>query len=334
MSKLRVMKKILCFIFIVSNAHFFRAQQIPQYSQFQRNQFMINPAAAGVYDFVDITLNGRWQWLGVDDAPRTSYLAFSVPLNFKPAYYNPGIRTSVVPTVNPEIKTGRLKHTVGGQLLADQYGAFRKLSFSGTYALHLPLSKKLNLSFGLKVGLSSNNFLADKAQVLNVVNPSLTYMDPTYTSFLSNQSSKQILEVGSGLYLYGKGFFIGVSADQLTRDLVQFGKGTANFNPQIHYQLISGYKLKTGENWSMTPSLLAKFMSPTPISIDVNLQAEYKEWLWFGLGYRHTDALIGMLGMNISNRFKFGYSYDFSLSKFNNYTSGGHELTLGVMLGR
>ena len=29
------------------------AQQVPQYSQFQRNQFMVNPAAAGVYEFVE-----------------------------------------------------------------------------------------------------------------------------------------------------------------------------------------------------------------------------------------------------------------------------------------
>jgi type IX secretion system PorP/SprF family membrane protein len=328
------MKKILFFSLLSLKLSFLFAQQIPQYSQFQRNQFMINPAAAGIYDFVDVTLSGRWQWLGVDDAPRTSYLALSVPLSFKPKFYNPGIRTSGGTYANPDIKTGKMKHTVGGQLLADQYGAFRKLSFSGTYALHLPLSKKMNLSFGVKVGLSSNNFLADKAQVLNVVNPALTYSDPTYTSFLANQSSKQILEVGSGLYLYGKGFFIGISAEQLTRDLVEFGSGTANFNPQIHYQIITGYKIKTGENWTLTPSILAKYMSPAPISIDANLQAEYKEWLWFGFGYRHTDALIGMVGMNISNRFKFGYSYDFSLSKFNNYTSGGHELTLGIMLGR
>jgi type IX secretion system PorP/SprF family membrane protein len=235
---------------------------------------------------------------------------------------------------NPEIKTGKLKHTIGGQLLADQYGAFRKLSFSGTYSLHIPLSKKLNLAFGVKLGLSSNNFLADKAQVLNVVNTSLTYTDPTYTNFLSNQSSKQILDIGSGLYLYGKGFFMGISAEQLTRDLVEFGSGTANFNPQIHYQFITGYKIKTGENWTITPSLLAKYMTPSPISLDFNLQTEYKEWLWFGLGYRHTDALIGMIGMNINSRFKFGYSYDFSLSKFNNYSSDGHELTLGLMLGR
>ena len=63
-----------------------QAQQIPQYSQFSRNQFMANPAAAGVYDFIDVTVSGRWQWVGVADAPRTSYLAFSVPLKFKPVY--------------------------------------------------------------------------------------------------------------------------------------------------------------------------------------------------------------------------------------------------------
>ena len=45
-------------------------------------------------------------------------------------------------------------------------------------------------------------------------------------------------------------------------------------------------------------------------------------------------ALIAMVGMNISQRFKVGYSYDFSISRFNNYSSGGHELTLGLMLGR
>ena len=30
-------------------------------------KFMVNPAAAGVYDFV-VFMSGRWQWLGVDDS--------------------------------------------------------------------------------------------------------------------------------------------------------------------------------------------------------------------------------------------------------------------------
>jgi hypothetical protein len=77
-----------------------------------------------------------------------------------------------------------------------------------------------------------------------------------------------------------------------------------------------------------------KKMTPAPLSIEGSLQVEYKEWLWVGVSYRNKDAIIGMVGMNISERFKLGYSYDYSLSRFNNFTSGGHELVLGLMLGR
>jgi type IX secretion system PorP/SprF family membrane protein len=327
--------KTTIFIFALIICGALNAQQIPQYSQFQRNQFMINPAAAGVYDFVDITMSGRWQWLGVDDSPKTSYLAFSVPVRFTPKYYNPGIRTSNGPVENPDIKTGKLKHTFGGQLLADQYGAFRKFSFSGTYAIHMPITKKVNLSFGVKAGLSNNSFLADQAQVLNIMAPDQNqYDDITYTNFIKNQSNKYIMDVGAGLYLYSKNLFFGFAAEQLTRDMVEFGQGTANFDPQLHYSILGGYKIPINNKFTLTPGFLIKYMTPAPVSIDANIQLEYKNWLWMTLGYRHTDAVIAMVGMNISKRFKFGYSYDFSISRFNSYSSGGHELTLGLMIGR
>jgi hypothetical protein len=41
-----------------------------------------------------------------------------------------------------------------------------------------------------------------------------------------------------------------------------------------------------------------------------------------------------MVGLNINKKLKFGYSYDYSVSRFNQYSSGGHELVLGIMLGR
>jgi len=327
------MKKIMSFILIFWS-FFALSQQMPQYSQFNRNQFIVNPAAAGVSNYTDISLGGRWQWVGVNDGPKSTYLAFSMPVKVKTRYYNPGIRTSTGPLKNAKIETGRLKHTIGGQLIADQYGAFRKLAFSGTYALHLPMNENFNLSFGLKVGLSNNTFLSDKAQVLNIIDNSQTYTDNTYANYTSDQSNKYILDLGAGLYFYGKGFYVGLSSQQLTKDFVEFGKGTANFSPQVHYNLISGYRVKLNDDLTLIPNVLLKYMYPAPLSIDVNLQAEYKERVWFGLGYRHTDALIALFGINVNNRFKMGYSFDFSLSRFKNYSSGGHELVLGVMLGK
>lgn len=328
------MKRILVIISLVL-AGGANSQQMPQYSQYLRNQYMVNPGAAGVYDFVDVTIGGRWQWVGFGDEPRTAYLSVTSPLTRNPRpKYNPALRISNGPVRNPEIKTGKFKHAVGGQLMADQYGAFRKLQLSGTYAIHMPVSKKMNLSFGTRIGLSNNTFLRDKAQVLNMVDQTQTYTDDTYNTFAADQTSKYILDIGAGLYLYSKNLFVGIAADQLTKDMVEFGSGSANFNNQMHFVGTAGYKIPLNENLSLTPAVLAKMMSPAPLSIEGSLQLEYKEWLWAGVSYRHKDAVIGMLGLNISERFKFGYSYDFSLSRFKDFSGGGHEIVLGLMLGR
>jgi type IX secretion system PorP/SprF family membrane protein len=312
---------------------FSNAQQIPQYSQYLRNQYMVNPGAAGVYDFVDVTMSGRWQWAGFGDEPRTAYLSVTSPLTRNPKpKYNPALRIANGPVRNPEIKTGKLKHAVGGQLLADQYGAFRTMQVAGTYALHLPVSRKFNLSFGARLGMSNHAFLSEKAQVLNMIDAGYGGVDNAYNNFASNNASKWIFDLGAGFYLYSKNVFVGLAADQLTKDLVEFGSGTANFNNQMHFNATAGVKLPLNDNLTLTPAVLAKMMSPAPLSVEGTLQLEYKEWLWAGVSYRHTDAVVGMLGLNINERFKFGYSYDFSLSRFNDFTGGGHEIVLGIML--
>ena len=304
-------------------------QQIPQYSQYLRNQFMANPAAAGTYDFTDITLSGRSQWTGFDNAPMTSYLSIAAPLGRREKVrYDPGIRTGSGIVKNPEVGTGKIKHAIGGQVLADQYGAFQKMQFAGTYAIHLPLSKKVNMSFGAKVGLSNNAFIQSRAVVIDPTN------DKTYVDYTTNNSRKNILDIGAGLYVYSNRFFIGVAADQLTKNMVNFGSASANFDPQMYFNATGGIKLKANDNITITPAFILKYMTPAPVSVEATLQVEYKEWLWAGVSYRNTDAIVGMVGLNINKKLKFGYSYDYSVSRFNQYSTGGHELVLGIMLGR
>jgi len=315
---------------------FIFGQQLPQYSQYQRNTFMVNPGAAGIYDFVDLTIGGRFQWTGFENAPTTTYAYGSSVLKANKVRYNPSLRTSQGPIRNPEIKTGKLKHAIGGQVVLDQYGAFRKLNFSGVYAVHVPVTKKFNLSLGTKVGLSNNSFIKERATVLTQMAgySGPTLVDNEYDQYILNQGNMNFLDIGAGLYFYSKNAFVGVSSDQLTRDMVSFGSSSANFDPNLHFMVTGGYKFPISENLTLMPSVLAKIMSPAPISIDGTLQLEYKEWLWTGISYRHTDAVVLMVGGNFSERFKFGYSFDLSLSQFNKYTAGGHEIILGLMLGR
>lgn len=312
------------------------AQQLPQYSQYQRNTVMINPGAVGAYDFTDITIGGRYQWMGFEHSPRTAYGYVSTKLGSKKGGYNPSLRTSRGPALSPKVGVGKLKHGVGGEVYLDEFGAFRKISFAGIYAIHLPVSRTSNISMGVKAGLSNNQFFQDRAIVLSQMPgyAGTTVTDGTYDSFIANQSSLNSLDLGIGMYYYGENFFVGLSADQLTRDMVSFGQGTADFDQQIHSKFTAGYKFQMNRDWSIQPSVLVKYMHPAPISFDGTIQFEYMEWIWFGLSYRNQDALIAMAGMNINDRFKFGYSYDLTTSDLNAVSNGSHELVLGIMLGR
>lgn len=322
------MKKLLFSIGLISMFFDTFAQQLPQYSQYFRNQFMANPASAGMYDFTDVTLSGRSQWTGLENSPVTSYLSVAAPLSTDKVRYNPGIRTGSEWAKNPEVGTGKLKHAIGGQLLADQYGAFRKVQLSGTYAIHIPLSKTFNLSFGTKVGLSSNTFIQSRA-VVNT--PTL---DNTYIDYIANQADKKILNIGTGLYLYSNKMYFGISADQLTKNLVNFGHGSTNFDPRMYFNAMGGIKLNVTKDFTITPSVIVKYMRPAPVSIEGTVQLEYKEAVWAAVSYRNADAIIGMIGMNINKTFKVSYSYDYTVSRLADYNKGGHELILGIMLGR
>ncbi len=320
----------MSFLIITSSYSF--SQQIPQYSQYLRNQFMINPAAAGVYGFTDVTISGRLQWQGFTNAPKTSYASVCAPISKnKKVKYNPSLRMSNGPIKSPEVETGKLKHAIGGQLISDEAGAFRKISFSGTYAIHLPLDRagNYNLSFGAKVGMTNNAFLQDRAVVLNPTT------DATYTGFVANQSNQNILNIGSGLYLYSRKLFVGISADQLTKDMVSIGNSSANFDNRIHAFFIAGYKVIDKTKFTLTPSLLIKkSITAHPIAFEGTIQAVFNNRFWAAVSYRNTDAVIGAVGLTISNRFKFGYSYDYTISNIKNYANGTHELVLGIMLGR
>lgn len=143
------------------------------------------------------------------------------------------------------------------------------------------------------------------------------------------------MDLGAGIYLYSQRLFIGISSDQITRDYVSFGSGQSlEFDQHLHYFVIAGYKIQLSKDVTLTPATLVKVMTPAPLSVEGSLQIEYKEWLFAGISYRHQDALVGMIGMNISDNFKFGYSFDFGLSSMQSYSAGGHELILGLMIGR
>src|SRR6476620_7170662 len=56
------------------------AQQKPHYTQYILNQYIINPALTGIENYVDIKVSHRQQWVGLQDAPVTTYLTIHGPI--------------------------------------------------------------------------------------------------------------------------------------------------------------------------------------------------------------------------------------------------------------
>ena len=70
------MKKILIVTAILLTVmSFSKAQQMPLYSQYMLNGFLLNPAMAGNVDYIPLRLTVRQQWVGITDAPSTQAIS-------------------------------------------------------------------------------------------------------------------------------------------------------------------------------------------------------------------------------------------------------------------
>ena len=55
--------------------------------------------------------------------------------------------------------------------------------------------------------------------------------------------------------------------------------------------------------------------------------------IWAGLGIRTRDAITVMAGFNYKDMLAIGYSFDITTTDLKNYSSGTHEVYLGITFG-
>ncbi len=56
------------------------AQQKPYYTQYILNNYILNPALSGIENYTDVKLSHRHEWVGIADAPVTTYLTIQGPI--------------------------------------------------------------------------------------------------------------------------------------------------------------------------------------------------------------------------------------------------------------
>src|SRR5688500_5061869 len=140
------------------------AQQKPHYTQYILNQYIVNPALTGIENYTDIKFSHRHQWVGIQDAPVTSYFTIHSPIGKQD--FRTTATSFETPGENPRGKNywedytaASPHHGVGLQVIRDVTGPLSNTSAYATYAYHLGLSPQTSLAAGFGVGF--NNYSLD-----------------------------------------------------------------------------------------------------------------------------------------------------------------------------
>jgi len=306
------------------------AQQKPQYTQYIFNQYLLNPALSGIENYLDFKAGYRKQWSGITDAPQTSFVSAHWALGDNQLWSN-ALTSFPEQTGNPmdrnytqNYMSSPPHHGMGVTAVLDKAGPIKRLDANVTYAYHLQLSNNFNLSAGVAAGISS---IALDANALTFDTP----IDPVMNRALINQVKP---DLSVGLWLYGARMFAGVSVQQILPQKLSFtGDNNYNLGKEVpHYFATAGYKFFVDDEISAIPSVMVKYVSPAPVSVDVNLKLAFKDKIWLGGSYRKDDSFAAMAGFNIGKMVNLTYSYDFTTSQLNQVSNGSHEIVLGLML--
>ena len=334
------MKKILTTVGCSFTLLVAMAQQKPHYTQYVLNQYIINPAISGIENYVDVKLSARDQWVGLTGAPKTSYLTIHAPLGKKD--YRTSATSYSIPAENPRGKyywenytAAEPHHGVGLSIINDKTGSYNRFTSTLSYAYHIGLSPTTNLSAGFAAGISKVSI--DRTMHDFGTNGAIT--DPSTGSSLSGELFKIKPDLSAGLYLYSRDYFIGLSAQQVIPQKLQFVddaafETTGKLIPHIF--LNAGYRFLLTDDINAIPSIMVKYIngsSKNSFQPEANVKFQYRDLLWVGGSYRYQDGYAAMLGLNVNNTFNIGYAYDYSTTNLNSVSRGTHELMIGFLLG-
>lgn len=311
--------------------HMTFGQQLPQYRQFLMNKALFNPAAMGINNQSEINLVGRWQMLGFGLEPRTVALIGQTKIQKKQKIiFNPASRIGQEIDSPGKKRKIKLAHFIGGQVISDNYGAFKSTEFSGNYAVRIPLNTKWRLSLGASLGLSNHSFNPARAIVLNTADPLLPYTsgDQEYDAFTQGKMNQLSLNTGAGVSINSADFFLSIGTKQLAKDFLTFGNSNLKFDRRTHWNVMTGYTFSIFNGLDLQPAILIKKMNPTDYSYEFSALATINYIFWAGVNYHYKAATGIMVGMEVSDELKIGYSMEFATSRINYFSNGGHEIML------
>lgn len=321
---MRYLKKFIgtaIFCFISATAF---SQQVPMYSQYIMNGFLVNPSFAGRDGYTSVNLTVREQWVGMDGAPSTFAASFQTRI-LRNSYISKS--TSVRKNIIKPTRGGRVG--LGGYVFNDENGAMRRTGFQAAYAYHIQMGQTGGYPNDLAFGLSLSAYQF-------AVNTMGLIYDPDDPLLNTYDRRVFIPDFNFGASFTTSRYYAGLAMTNLFRGSLLIADTTGNNRSELgNFYLTGGVKVPLTNDLTLEPSgyIRASDMLFKSIQMDLTARVFYKEDYWAGLSFRTANAIILMAGLKY-DRFYFAYASDFALTDIRKvHTMGTHEITLAVKFG-
>ena len=293
------MKKLItATLFLVFLVHPVFSQQDPLSSQYMFNILSYNPGVAGTSGMICATALNRQQWVGFKGAPATTLFNVSAPVSLF------------------GIKSG-----VGLVVESDNIGFDKNINLSGAYSYIMDLGEG-KLGIGLNLGMYSMA-LSPEWQIPSGDAHTPVSGDPLIPE---TKESHVTFDAGLGFFYKTDKYYGSFSVTHVNQPKLKFSKGTPYISR--HYYLTGGYTLQLpNPSLELLPSAFV-YSDGKAFQYAITSLIRYNKKVWGGVSYRAGDAFIGIVGLELFNGIRLGYSYDFTISDVRTNSSGSHEFVV------
>ena len=306
--KIKKMTRISILLFAICFGGILNAQQLPQIIQYMNNNYAVNPAVAGMYDYYQVNTTIRNQWVGINDAPRTSLIS---------------------------IYGKHSEHVgLGGTVYNDVTGPTSRSGGAASYTYAFSITSKMKLSLALQGGFTQ----------FKIIKSELPVADAGDALMMGGDVVRVLPDATFGLNLSGDKWYIGAAIPQLLSSELRlmdddfamiYDTTSQNGKLASHVYVLGSYTYDINPAVSIQPSFFLKSVSGAKTQIDIGLKSEYKKLFWLGMSYKMNNdfsSIAALLGFDINERYNIGYSYGMPSTATSSYHSGSHEFILGVRL--
>ncbi|MES2388581.1 MAG: PorP/SprF family type IX secretion system membrane protein [Bacteroidota bacterium] len=306
------------------------AQQRPLVTQYNQNNFLLNPALSGLNYGSEFRMGNRAQYNStLESPPQSFYMTANFSLRAKevPESFGLPVRGKGAEQVLKLRKAAKERdkgyanhHGLGIVFLYDNMAALSSNSFQVTYAYHYAIRPDLQLSAGAGLGFTTY-----------ALNQNMLRPEEFGDAALQGIASIILPEVSAGVWLTGKNYFLGLAGQQLAPSDWSTADKAADLQNTVypHIYLTGGYKVNATKELALIPSVMVRQTKTASLANDVTLTARYNEKYWLGGTFRIGTGISAQAGIYLLPNVLLGYSYDHTTTSLMLQSFGTHEIVVG-----